>query len=579
MSLNSASLSGVYGGAKLVKKGDWPKFSAKVDIYEQGSMDVLKSEAVLGKTKKAKEDGQKKEEKGAELLLTGNGKVKRENIQKEFLKLKVQQQRLELTKRLMGALGDTMMGQVLAKNKDLGKKGKDPLTHHPAELYKYLGEKCTLNTAAHRMYAKRNLEQLVFGIKDRVEAWCEQARKLRANLEQAGEAIKEEDFIFQVLTKLNARAAFALMVETWQQKIINEIEVDWEDMVAAFVLREDQTSPEGNEEREKESEQEETNDSVLRTEVKDLRKEIEARFGLMDSAHITGRGECFDFRKGSCLRGSSCRFQHTRGEGRDGGRGRGRGGGRGAGRSGRGSNTHTRTAAPAIKCFTCGGHGHYARDCPTPKEDQTNYTDEYTMCTSTYGGQVAERAESLAEMPANGSVIGKIDASKERMAMMEQVCVTEEDKGFVFDPASTTHLTGSSAIAALLTNKTYPENKWILMNNHPERVKIMGTLLVQCPKDKNKLEGGDTMIKLHDVCYAPNSRVNLMSWTKVADQAFRETGKDVNLVMNRTRLSFETGKKGEIVRGERRGNGLFYIRAEPKKGEVRDKALCAQEQE
>lgn len=47
------------------------------------------------------------------------------------------------------------------------------------------------------------------------------------------------------------------------------------------------------------------------------------------------RGVCFDFQKGTCTRGSACRFSHTRGRGR--GRGRGHRGGRGRG-YGRGYN-------------------------------------------------------------------------------------------------------------------------------------------------------------------------------------------------------------------------------------------------
>ena len=43
------------------------------------------------------------------------------------------------------------------------------------------------------------------------------------------------------------------------------------------------------------------------------------------------RGICFDFQKGTCTRGSACRFSHTRGRGR--GRGRGHRGGRGRGYS------------------------------------------------------------------------------------------------------------------------------------------------------------------------------------------------------------------------------------------------------
>lgn len=76
-----------------------------------------------------------------------------------------------------------------------------------------------------------------------------------------------------------------------------------------------------------------------------------------------GRLVCFDFQKGCCQRGDSCKFAHGEVDGtleRD-------------GTSGSGAPKSSSEEEAAVRCYNCSKLGHRSRDCPNPQSVATCY--------------------------------------------------------------------------------------------------------------------------------------------------------------------------------------------------------------
>lgn len=225
--------------------------------------------------------------------------------------------------------------------------------------------------------------------------------------------------------------------------------------------------------------------------------------------------------------------QQERG-GRSGGRGRGstRGrGGRGSHSSPRdNNNSHWRGRDKShIKCFNCEKHGHYASECPNPKqnEEKVNLTqtqEEEAALLLTVWGEESDDWVLLNEDKV-------FPVSKEN----------EEDTWYL-DNGASNHMTGVREYFAELDENV----TGLVRFGDGSRVQIKGkgTILVEC---KNKEQ-----LVIPEVYYIPALRSNILSLGQMTEEGYR-----VEMLHEFLRMHDERNRL--IMKVQRSKNRLYKI--------------------
>ena len=220
---------------------------------------------------------------------------------------------------------------------------------------------------------------------------------------------------------------------------------------------------------------------------------------------------------------------------RGGGRGRGRGGGGGRGRGGsrqggeRSEKGDDDKEPPKFTCYNCGGKGHKAADCPSPKKPRGNKPDEKKAKESAQMAQSDEAWMAIVEEDSTFAedVETEIDEStySEEIPLPEPTKTTPE-QAFSNAPADrqtknalTTEIIDSGCTRHMtpdrhrLTNYREIPPKPISAANQESFSAIgMGDMTIHLPNGAST-----TQIRLKDVLYAPNMGHTLISVGKIDD--------------------------------------------------------------
>ena len=212
-----------------------------------------------------------------------------------------------------------------------------------------------------------------------------------------------------------------------------------------------------------------------------------------------------------------------------------------------------------IKCYNCGGYGHINRYCSSKRMRQGAYSAATLLPTSNTQASMQPTTDTQASTHSNATLqtINDIladdfqdnDVNEHSYSSLSVDTQDLNNESWIFDTAATCHHTGNRALLSNIKKLSIVHKTQT--GNGESSYDEVGETYVKT--------GENQKIKLCNVVYVPNFKVNLISAAKLID-------KGCTIISDKTHGFIVKRNNQELFRAEREGN-LFIVKATNKQEE------------